>query len=169
MADQIDEIIKKSLKEYVKENTAQLTSLFNQASKYLAKCIDKNLYKIHNYNSVQFFDDFGNLSSSDFLSKTSMSLNGLNMELTYNNELTNVLRPSIFYSKTKKKANVFWLINDGYSVKKNVWFKHINNFGQRAAQHFVEKGIQEFNSSNPYGLYVDVNKGITRPLLYFGR
>ena len=168
MADQIDMLIQDSVRRYVKENSAKLADLFNRASRYLAKCINRKLYKIHQYNSDQFFDKFGNLNGSNLLSKTSMSQNGYNVEITYVNELANVIRPSIFYHKTHKKANVFWLINDGYSVRKDVWFKYIINFGQRAGQHFVEKGIADFNATNPYGLKVDPKRDVFRPVLYFG-
>lgn len=168
MADQIDMLIQDSVRRYVKENSAKLADLFKRASRYLAKCINKKIIKIHNYDSEQFFDEFGNLSGSDFLSKISMSQNGYNIEITYVNELANVIRPSIFYYDNHKKANVFWLINDGYSVKKNVWFRNIVNFGQRVGQHFVEKGIADFNSTNPYGMKVDPKRDVVRPMFYFG-
>lgn len=79
-------------------------------------------------------------------------------------KVQNSIRPSIFKKWNKSDANVFWLLNDGFKVKKDVWFKNIPNFGYRAAEHFVEKGIKRFNSSNSLGVEIKV----IRPLLYYG-
>jgi len=79
-------------------------------------------------------------------------------------KIQNSIRPSIFKKWNKADANVFWLLNDGFKVKKDVWFKNIPNFGYRAAEHFVEKGIKRFNASNNLGIEIEV----IRPLLYYG-
>ena len=79
-------------------------------------------------------------------------------------KVQNALRPSIFYKWNRKNANVFWLLNDGFTVKKNVWFKNIKNFGYRSAENFVEKGIADFNLKNNLGVEIKVK----RPLLYYG-
>lgn len=79
-------------------------------------------------------------------------------------KIQNAIRPSIFKQWNNKDANVFWLLNDGFVVKKNVWFKNIPNFGYRIAEQFVEEGVAEFNSRNKLGIKITV----TRPLLYYG-
>lgn len=157
-----------TIKNILQEKSSELTHIYNSAAKLLADCINKKIIKIHPYDSDSFFSDFGNTSEESILSKLQMKDNGNNVELTYTAYLRKVLRPSIFFGSNKKYANVFWLINDGYSVKKNVWFKHINNFGQRATQHYVERGIKEFNSINSYGMKIR-EEDVIRPLLYFGR
>ena len=79
-------------------------------------------------------------------------------------KIQNSLRPSLFKKWNQSDANVFWLLNDGYAVKKDVWFKNIPNFGYRAAAHFVEQGIRDFNGKNKLGIQVEVK----RPLFYYG-
>lgn len=64
---------------------------------------------------------------------------------------------------TGKKANAFWLINDGWKVKKEVPFKGIYRFGYYEGAHFVEDAIAEFQKTNPYGIKIEV----IRPLLYY--
>lgn len=61
------------------------------------------------------------------------------------------------------EANAFWLINDGWNVKKDVWFKDIYRFGHYEGYHFVEKAVEEFERTDKYGIKVEV----IRPLLYY--
>ena len=86
------------------------------------------------------------------------------MRLSCTLKIQGAIRPSIFNKWNQASANVFWLLNDGYAVKKPVWFKNIPNFGYRVAEQFVEQGIQEFNSMNNLGIEITV----TRPLMYYG-
>lgn len=86
------------------------------------------------------------------------------MTLTVKMKVQNSIRPSIFKPYNGLDANVFWLLNDGFVVKKNVWFKNIPNFGYRVAEQFVEGGVTDFNSQNKLGIKITV----TRPLMYYG-
>ena len=52
------------------------------------------------------------------------------------------------------KVNVAYLLNYGYKVKKDVWFKDIENFGYREGGHFVEDGIDDFNVTNTLGIKI---------------
>ena len=61
------------------------------------------------------------------------------------------------------KANAFWLMNDGWKVRKNVWFKDIYRFGHFEGSHFVEKAVKEFEQTSKYGIKIDV----IRPLKYY--
>lgn len=61
------------------------------------------------------------------------------------------------------EANAFWLLNDGWKVRKNVWFKEIYRFGYYEGAHFVENAIEEFEKTNKYGIKIEV----IRPLLYY--
>nr|DAG25476.1 MAG TPA: Structural protein [Caudoviricetes sp.] len=54
--------------------------------------------------------------------------------------------------------NTAYLLNYGYEVEKDVWFKNIPNFGYRSAGHFIEDGIADFEASNPYGIKIKVHK-----------
>ena len=55
-------------------------------------------------------------------------------------------------------VNTAYLLNYGYKVEKDVWFKDIPNFGYRSAGHFIEDGIADFDASNPYGIKIKVHK-----------
>lgn len=63
------------------------------------------------------------------------------------------------------EANAFWLINDGWKVKKDVWFKDIYRFGYYEGAHFVEDAVEEFKKTSKYGIKVEV----IRPLLYYDK
>lgn len=55
-------------------------------------------------------------------------------------------------------VNTAYLLNYGYKVKEDVWFKDIPYFGYRPAGHFIEDGIADFEMSNPYGIKIKVHK-----------
>jgi len=48
------------------------------------------------------------------------------------------------------------LINNGWKVEKDVWFKDIEHFGWQSGFDFIGKGIALFNQTNPYNLKIDV-------------
>lgn len=54
-------------------------------------------------------------------------------------------------------VNTALLLDEGYKVKKPVWFKDIENFGYRKGAKFIEKAIVEFNRVNSMGLKLDKN------------
>jgi len=121
-----------------------------KAANRLAECIQSRIRQGSLGNSI---------SVSDI---TDISVEGNTLSITL--KVQNALRPSLYNKWNKKNANVFWLINDGYSVKKDVWFKNIPNFGYRVGEKFVEQGVADFNSSNSLGITIAVN----RPLFYYG-
>lgn len=55
-------------------------------------------------------------------------------------------------------VNTAYLLNYGYEVKEDVWFKDIPYFGYRPAGHFIEDGIADFEASNPYKIKVKIHK-----------
>ena len=61
------------------------------------------------------------------------------MTLTVKMKVQNSIRPSIFKPYNGLDANVFWLLNDGFEVKKK-WafsgFKHPERWTIRIAEHF---------------------------------
>ena len=52
------------------------------------------------------------------------------------------------------EVNVAYLLNYGYRVKKDVWFKDYENFGYREGANFVEDGIDDFNATNTLGIKI---------------
>lgn len=120
------------------------------AANQLSECIQNRISQGSLQNSISTAD----------IADIQVSGNSLSVTL----KIQNAIRPSIFQKWNGSSANVFWLLNDGFKVKKNVWFKNINNFGYRAAARFVEQGINDFNSQNKLGVKIEVQ----RPLMYYG-
>lgn len=56
--------------------------------------------------------------------------------------------------------NLALLIDEGYSVKKNVWFKNIRNFGYRYGSDFIQNALDEFNATNSLSIYIDRQKDV---------
>lgn len=56
-----------------------------------------------------------------------------------------------------KRVNTAVLLNYGYTVKEAVWFRDYENFGYRKGGKFIENGIADFLSNNPYGIRVNTN------------
>ena len=54
-------------------------------------------------------------------------------------------------------ANKLLLMNSGYSVGSDVWFKNIPMFGYRSGGKFLESALGKFNASNSFGINVTAN------------
>lgn len=121
-----------------------------KAANLLSECIQNRINRGSMQNSI---------STADI---ADIKISGNRMTVTL--KIENSIRPSIYKKWNQSNANVFWLLNDGYKVKKDVWFKNIPNFGYRVAEHFVENGIKDFNSKNNLGVQIEV----VRPLFYYG-
>lgn len=65
--------------------------------------------------------------------------------------ITGAHYPSLF--KNYSGADLVWLFNKGYHVKKDVWFKNIPNFGYRSAENYIDNAINSFNA--PYGIKIE--------------
>ena len=48
-----------------------------------------------------------------------------------------------------------YLINSGWRVVKNVWFKNIYRFGYYEGFHFIEKGIEEWQNDLKYHIDIE--------------
>ena len=48
------------------------------------------------------------------------------------------------------------LIDQGWVVKKDVWFKDIHMFGHFEGTGFIKAAVDEYNASNPYGFRLRV-------------
>lgn len=67
----------------------------------------------------------------------------------------------VWNKSDSRDVNVAELLNYGYRVEKDVWFKNIEDFGWRIPAHFLEDAIEEFNATNTLGIKI-TNKDITR-------
>lgn len=77
------------------------------------------------------------------------------------------LRPSIFNGVNGKVANIFWLLNDGFIVRKDWYFDNFpkkENWVVHVAKNFVEKGIADFEGKVKLPISV---KLIEKPELYY--
>ena len=139
------------------------------AADLLRECIQRRINR----------ETIGNMiSSADF---ADIQVDGTKLSVTL--KVENAIYPSVFYKWNHKRANVFWLLNDGFTVKntdafqkfhwKSHWlsrdgaehWQHAKSHPEPyVAMHFVEKGIQDFNAKNKLGVEIKVN----RPLLYYG-
>lgn len=48
------------------------------------------------------------------------------------------------------------LIDQGWEVKKDVWFKDIHMFGHFEGTGFIKAAVDEYNTNNPYGFKIRV-------------
>lgn len=96
------------------------------------------------------------LQVDDFLSIKIIN-NGLEMAVRFNDNAIHMSGDGIAgWDGNDEKVNVAILLNYGYRVKEDVWFKNIENFGYRTGAYFVEDGVAEFNKNNPYGIKVTI-------------
>lgn len=130
--------------------TTYAQELVNDAN-LLARCIQSRIHQ----ETMQ--DVITTADLADVITKDN------HIEVTL--KIQSSIRPSIFYKWNKTNANVFWLLNDGYVVKKPVWFRRIRNFGYRVGADFVRKGIEDYKKSCKLGL----EPKVIRPLFYYGQ
>lgn len=73
---------------------------------------------------------------------------------------------SLYYSDLAKSEGLYGeeadlevLLNEGYSVKKDVWFKNIEGFGFREPSYYIDKGIEDYHAkvSNPFPVRLSIN------------
>lgn len=127
----------------------------------LKSCIQNrlNLY-LASYHPVMY-DRTGNLKSSLTVDSVAdikvkgktISINVIFNENAYHNSGDGIVG---WKSGSNKKSNVARLLNYGYEVKKDVWFKRIKNFGYREGGNFIEDGVNDFEQNNPYGIKVQI-------------
>lgn len=105
------------------------------------------------YSPSQYNRSFGMLNSlyaEDYIyikvNPTSLTMTICFSEAAYGNSLFGGGR-----------INKLQLMNEGYSVKKDVWFKDIEYLGYRSGGHFLEKAIARFNKENYLGIQININ------------
>ena len=139
--------------------------------KTLAQCLYSEVIRLKNL--IQFYLDeylmstppmvykrtgmlLSSLQVDDFLSIQIIN-GGLEIAIRFNDNAIHMAGDGIIdWDGNGEKVNVAVLLNYGYRVKKDVWFKNIENFGYRTGAYFVEDGVADFNQSNPYGIKVTI-------------
>jgi hypothetical protein len=131
----------------------------------LRTCIQKRLEEYLDSHLPIEYDRTGGLRNSlqvdDFLNVRVVG-NGLEIDLFFDD---GAIHPSGDGIRTTvgtewqgngEEVNTAFLLNYGYEVKKDVWFKNIKNFGYREGAGFVEDGIADFNATNTLGIKITV-------------
>lgn len=104
----------------------------------------------------------------DCISATDLAdiqVNGLSLSVEL--KISSETRPSIFNETNNKFANIFWLLNDGFTVGKDYYFDGFpkkEKWVYHKAKQYVEKGIEDFNSQKSTPVKV---KLIQRPDKYY--
>lgn len=128
----------------------------------LKDCIQNrlNLY-LASYHPVMYERTGGLKSSLAVDDVADIKVNGktININVVFNENAYHNSGDGItgWKGDSGKKSNVARLLNYGYEVKKNVWFKNIENFGYRQGRNFIEDGVNDFKSNNPYGIKVKIH------------
>ena len=138
-------------------------NLYNEANR-LRNCIQNRLeiyLKTHPYRyggTSPTYERTGGLENSlkvdDILSIRVVD-NALEIDVFFDNGAIHKSGDGIQgWDGNGDEVNVAYLLNYGYRVKEDVWFKNIPYFGFRPAANFVEDGIVDFNSTNTLGIKI---------------
>lgn len=118
----------------------------------LKRLIQKNIDKFYASYTPKVYerrDASSNMGSSIVVDDiANIKIEG-KMIKTYIKYNSNVMAKSYFSSGS---ANVLLLMNYGYRVNEDVWFKNIEYFGYRKGAYFLEDAIAEFNRTSKYGV-----------------
>ena len=101
----------------------------------------------------------GSLKVDDFLSIRVVG-NSLEIDIFFDDGAIHMSGDGIrtptgqIWGGTGEEVNTAYLLNYGYRVKKDVWFKDYENFGYREGANFVEDGIDDFNATNTLGIKI---------------
>lgn len=126
----------------------------------LRTCIQKRLEEyLDSYNPIVYERTGGlrdSLQVDDFLNIRVVG-NSLEIDLFFDDGAIHKSGDGIKgWDGNGEDVNTAFLLNYGYEVKKDVWFKDKENFGYRKGGDFVKKGIEDFNKSNKLGIKVYV-------------
>lgn len=132
-------------------------NLYSEANR-LRDCIQNRLDIYMATHQPKMYDRTGNLENSlkvdDFLSIKVVG-NSLEIDIFFDDGAIHKSGDGIKgWSGNGDEVNVAYLLNYGYRVEKDVWFKNIPYFGFRPAANFVEDGIDDFNATNTLGIKI---------------
>lgn len=134
-------------------NTVQ--NELKQHARILANCIMEELNKVYSGYLPKVYErtyDLYNSVEIDDVLKVEVGTKGttLSMRVYFNDG-------AIHSSLYGNNVNMAELLNNGWTVKKDVWFKEIYHFGYYEGSHFIEKAIQKYRSRvrNPFEIQVN--------------
>ena len=130
--DEIDIAIREAIMEIAIPEMVKNTNV-------LAKCVNSAASSAH-----------GSLSGAAVPGGVNVS--GYTLSSTV--DIHSIPRPSIFPNYAG--ANIFALFDQGYSVRKPVWFRNIPNFGYRAASNTIDRGVAAFKGQDSLGVTLSI-------------
>lgn len=123
-------------------------------ARILANCILEELNKVYSGYSPKVYErtyDLHNSVEIDDTLKVEVGTKGttLSMRVYFDDG-------AIHSSLYGNNVNMAELLNNGWTIKKDVWFKDIYHFGYYEGSHYIEKAIQKYRSrvSNPFEIQV---------------
>lgn len=159
LSDRLKAVIVKDVK--MSNGKTLEENLYSEANR-LRDCIQNRLNLYLASNSPSVYRRSGGLKGSlkiDDILKIRIVGNSLEVDLFFDEGAVHQSGDGINgWNGNSDKVNTAYLLDYGYRVKKDVWFKNIENFGWRTGGKFVEKGIADFNAANSMGIKVTVNK-----------
>lgn len=133
---------------------SEAEKILKEQSEFLAKCIRECIKGYYETYSPKFI---GRYTGRTYGLQNSISVSP---EIDSNgNKYTGYLE---FNENTSYGTSLFGgsagykpaLIDSGWRVSSDVWFKNIEHFGYYDGYGFIQKGIDMFNQNNPYKLKI---------------
>lgn len=123
----------------------------------LKSCFEKAIGSYYDsYSPSGIVPRTGNLQDSLVVDKVvKISSAGKTMSVQIDFDQAMIMAESIFGSDSSN-YNTASLINDGWQVRPDVSFSHIEHFGFYDGFDFVRQALDEFYSDNPYNIKVHV-------------
>lgn len=146
ITDEVDEDTQTTYKEILYEAAQDLKDCIqNRLDQYLVSYYPSVYHRTGNLSEALYVDDFADIQ---IIGDT------LSIQLKFDENLS--YHNSLFDGYSDGYTP--WLINYGWQVKKNVWFKNIEHFGFMQPTYFIENGIDDFNKENKWGVKVELQK-----------
>lgn len=134
--------------------TKDINAILISEAKRLKDCIQKRLDEYYaSYSPTVYERTHGLQNSLRLDDDVKVSIDGRTIQVSIFFDEDSVTGDSLFGDGEVNKAD---LINYGWKVQKDVWFKDIEHFGYQHGFMFIEKGIADYNHSNKYGLKITV-------------
>lgn len=145
------------------KNGKTFAEILEEETIRLRDCIQNRLDEYMSNNLPSMYSRTGNLQSS-------ISIDDI-MKIKNNGSVISIEASCVYFNESGyhwsgdgiigwdgngERVNTAYLLNYGYEVNENVWFREIENFGFRQGGNFVEKGVMDFLEHNPYNLRIKI-------------
>jgi hypothetical protein len=162
MADSIEMQLEKILQQQVKmENGKTLQQNLEGAIRYLYQIIDNHIREYYlSYEPREYertFDFMDSLYAENFLQARVVG-NRIELSVSFVDSM------AYHYNFNRKhKSYIPILINCGWKAPKlEQRIGKVYRFTYYEGYHFIEKSIKQFNSQNPYGVYISLSDVVAR-------